>query len=109
MDVVFLAVAFAVILAGAELFTNGIEWFGHKLELGEGAIGSVLAAIGTALPETMVPLIAIVFGGGVSASEIGVGAILGASALMSVLVMGPFALLAWSRLLDRNGGPDTTA
>jgi len=78
LDVVFLAVAFAVILAGAELFTNGIEWFGHKLELGEGAIGSVLAAIGTALPETMVPLIAIVFGGGVSASEIGVGAILGA-------------------------------
>ena len=56
LDVVLLAVSFIVILVGAELFTNGIEWFGHKLELGEGAIGSVLAAIGTALPETMVPL-----------------------------------------------------
>ena len=87
LDVVFLAVAFAVILAGAELFTNGIEWFGHKLELGEGAIGSVLAAIGTALPETMVPLIAIVFGGGVSASEIGVGAILGAPFMLATLAM----------------------
>lgn len=87
MDFVFLAVAFAVILAGAELFTNGIEWFGHKLELGEGAIGSVLAAIGTALPETMVPLIAIVFGGGVSASEIGVGAILGAPFMLATLAM----------------------
>jgi len=87
LDFVFLAVAFAVILAGAELFTNGIEWFGHKLELGEGAIGSVLAAIGTALPETMVPLIAIVFGGGVSASEIGVGAILGAPFMLATLAM----------------------
>ncbi len=43
-----LAVAFLIILAGAELFTNGIEWFGRKLELAEGAVGSVLAAVGTA-------------------------------------------------------------
>ncbi len=35
---------------GAELFTNGIEWFGRKLGLAEGAVGSVLAAVGTALP-----------------------------------------------------------
>ncbi len=87
MDLLLLAVAFAVILVGSELFTNGIEWFGHKLELGEGAIGSVLAAIGTALPETMVPLIAIVFGGGMVASEIGVGAILGAPFMLATLAM----------------------
>ena len=68
MDVLVLVASFGVILAGSELFTNGIEWFGHKLELGEGAIGSVLAAIGTALPETMIPLIAILFGGGMAAS-----------------------------------------
>ena len=85
--IVVLILSFAVILAGSELFTNGIEWFGHKLELGEGAIGSVLAAIGTALPETMVPLIAIVFGGGVAASEIGVGAILGAPFMLATLAM----------------------
>jgi cation:H+ antiporter len=76
-----------VILIGSELFTNGIEWFGHKLELGEGAIGSVLAAIGTALPETMVPLIAILFGGGIAASEVGVGAILGAPFMLATLTM----------------------
>jgi len=87
LDILLLAVSFAVILAGSELFTNGIEWFGHKLELGEGAIGSVLAAIGTALPETMVPLIAILFGGGIAASEIGVGAILGAPFMLATLAM----------------------
>ena len=56
-------VALAVILVAAELFTNGIEWFGHKLNLAEGAVGSVLAAVGTALPETMIPLVAILFAG----------------------------------------------
>jgi cation:H+ antiporter len=87
LDILLLVVSFAIILIGSELFTNGIEWFGHKLELGEGAIGSVLAAIGTALPETMVPLIAIVFGGSVAASDIGVGAILGAPFMLATLAM----------------------
>ena len=77
MDLVLLAFAFVVILAGAELFTNGIEWFGHKLNVAEGAVGSVLAAVGTALPETMIPLIAILLGSGEGANEIGIGAILG--------------------------------
>jgi cation:H+ antiporter len=87
LDLVLLAVSFLVILAGSELFTNGIEWFGRKLEVAEGAVGSVLAAVGTALPETMIPLIAIVFGGGVAASEVGVGAILGAPFMLSTLAM----------------------
>jgi cation:H+ antiporter len=87
LDLVVLVISFVVILVGAELFTNGIEWFGHKLELGEGAIGSVLAAVGTALPETMIPFIAIVFGGGIAGSEVGVGAILGAPFMLSTLAM----------------------
>ena len=53
MDVVLLVIAFFVILAGAELFTNGIEWFGRKLELAEGAVGSVLAAVS---PEVALPV-----------------------------------------------------
>src|SRR5215207_4614948 len=59
MDILILVIALLIILLGAELFTNGIEWFGRKLELAEGAVGSVLAAVGTALPETMIPIIAI--------------------------------------------------
>jgi cation:H+ antiporter len=88
VDVLVLVFAFFVILAGAELFTNGIEWFGRKLELAEGAVGSVLAAVGTALPETMIPIIAIVFGGGGAATDdIGIGAILGAPFMLSTLAM----------------------
>ena len=88
MDVLILIGAFVVILTGAELFTNGIEWFGRKLELAEGAVGSVLAAVGTALPETMIPIIAILFGSGTEASHaVGVGAILGAPFMLSTLAM----------------------
>ena len=88
MDILVLAIAFVVILLGAELFTNGIEWFGRKLELAEGAVGSVLAAVGTALPETMIPIIAILTNaGGEAAHGIGVGAILGAPFMLSTLAM----------------------
>ena len=88
MDAIVLAAAFVVILGGAELFTNGIEWFGRKLNLAQGAVGSVLAAVGTALPETMIPIIAIAFGsGGESAHDVGVGAILGAPFMLSTLAM----------------------
>ena len=47
-------ISFAVVLAGALLFTNAVEWIGHKLKLGEGAVGSVLAAAySSSLPESV--------------------------------------------------------
>ena len=92
MDILILVIAFLVILLGAELFTNGIEWFGHRLNLAEGAVGSVLAAVATAMPETLIPVIAILgpvlSGADPEASHaIGVGAILGAPFMLSTLAM----------------------
>jgi cation:H+ antiporter len=104
-DLLVLAIAFGLILVGAELFTNGIEWFGHKMNLSEGAVGSVLAAVGTALPETTIPLIAILFTGGAAANEVGVGAILGAPFMLGTLamfVLGATVLAVASR---RSHGP----
>ena len=87
MSIALLIIALAVILASAELFTNGVEWFGRRYELGEGAVGSILAAVGTALPETLVPIIAIVFTGGAAAEQVGIGAILGAPFMLASLAM----------------------
>ena len=87
MDLLILLGSFVIILAGAELFTNGIEWFGRKLGLAEGAVGSVLAAVGTALPETMIPIIAILFSSEEHSEDIGVGAILGAPFMLATLAM----------------------
>ncbi len=87
MAVALLVIALVIILASAELFTNGVEWFGRRYELGEGAVGSVLAAVGTALPETLIPIIAIVFTSTAASDEIGVGAILGAPFMLATLAM----------------------
>ena len=92
MDILILVGALLLILLGAELFTNGIEWFGHKLNLAEGAVGSVLAAVATAMPETLIPVIAIVGPAlrgeqGSTSEEIGVGAILGAPFMLATLTM----------------------
>jgi cation:H+ antiporter len=99
VDLALLVVSFIVILAGAELFTNGIEWLGRKLGLGEGMVGSVLAAVGTAMPETMIPIIAIIFVGTAESEEIGIGAILGAPFLLSTAAMfvTGVAVLAYHR------------
>jgi cation:H+ antiporter len=84
-NIVFLVFSLAIILLGAEFFTNGIEWLGKKLKLGEGAVGSILAAVGTALPETMIPVIAILFHRGTGGVEVGIGAILGAPFMLGTL------------------------
>ncbi|MDA8442622.1 MAG: sodium:calcium antiporter [Peptococcaceae bacterium] len=101
-DVAFLLISLGVILLGAEAFTNSVEWLGKRLGLGAGAVGSILAAIGTALPETMVPIIAIVFGHGtVNASEVGIGAILGAPFMLATLA---FFISGVAASLTRVGG-----
>lgn len=101
-DVAFLLISLGIILLGAETFTNGVEWLGKRLGLGAGAVGSILAAVGTALPETLVPVIAIVFGGrDTHGGEIGVGAILGAPFMLSTLA---FFISGLAALLTRVGG-----
>jgi cation:H+ antiporter len=75
-----------LILVAAELFTNALEHLGERLKISEGVTGSLFAAVGTALPETTVPLLAILSGtDGKVNEEIGVGAILGAPLMLATL------------------------
>ncbi|MBE0447616.1 MAG: sodium:calcium antiporter [Actinobacteria bacterium] len=76
-----------IILVACELFSNGVEWFGNRLDLGEGAVGSILAAIGTALPETIIPVIAILFSADAGGEHIAIGAIVGSSFMLATLAM----------------------
>lgn len=83
-----------IILAAAEIFTNALEHLGEKLNISEGVTGSLFAAVGTALPETLIPLLAL-FAGTTSQAvneEIGVGAILGAPLMLSTLTTCLMAL-----------------
>lgn len=96
-DVGLLILSLGIILIGAEAFTNAIEWLGKRLRLGDGAVGSIFAAVGTALPETMVPIMAILGGGvGTEGADIGIGAILGAPFMLATVaffITGLAALL----------------
>ena len=57
----FLGSAVAIYLA-CEFFVNGVEWVGQRLNMGQTATGTILAAFGTALPESVVTLVAVMFG-----------------------------------------------
>jgi cation:H+ antiporter len=85
-------VALVGILLGAAFFTNAIEILGGRLGMRQGAVGSLLAAVGTALPESMIAIVAIlepVLTGGPSeeGALIGIGAILGAPFMLATLAM----------------------
>lgn len=92
-----------VILVAAEVFTNALEHLGERMKISEGVTGSLFAAVGTALPETMVPLLAI-FAGTANQhlnEDIGVGAILGAPLMLSTLTL---FLMALATLAKRGFG-----
>jgi len=85
-------VALVAILLGAAFFTNAVEILGGRLGLRQGAVGSLLAAVGTALPESMIAVVAILEPvlTGEAAEEgalIGIGAILGAPFMLATLAM----------------------
>jgi cation:H+ antiporter len=111
IELIFSLVA---ILGAAVLFTNAVEIMGDRLHLGAGAVGSVLAAVGTALPETMIPVVAIigaliVGSGGAAASEIGIGAILGAPFLLATLALFIVGMAALTYRKRRKTGSEITA
>ena len=91
MTVLQMIISAVVIVTAAALFTNAVEILGDRLNLGQGAVGSILAAVGTALPETMIPFVAVIAvlvgSGSTATGEIGVGAILGAPFLLATLAM----------------------
>ncbi|OYY60555.1 MAG: sodium:proton exchanger [Hydrogenophilales bacterium 28-61-11] len=88
-----------IILVAAEIFVNALEHLGEKLKISEGVTGSLFAAVGTAMPETLVPLLAIFAGTGNAqmSEEIGVGAILGAPLMLSTLSVSLMGLAVLSK------------
>ncbi len=104
--VIVLVAGMVLIVLSADYFTNGVEWLGYRLGLGEGVSGSLLAALGTALPETLVPLMAFIAAGikGNPARQgIGLGAILGAPFMLATLGFSVIGLGVWLSGRRRQG------
>jgi cation:H+ antiporter len=100
---VLLLASFAVILAGALLFTNAVEWAGQRLAIGQGAVGSLLAAVGTAMPETLIPIVALI-GGEPGSEDVAIGAIIGAPFLLATIAMMLVGLVALGYRQRRSQG-----
>ncbi|MPZ14720.1 MAG: sodium:calcium antiporter [Chloroflexi bacterium] len=94
--IALLALAFMLLVGGAEYFTNAIEWLGRRLKLSDSATGSLLAAVGTAMPETLVPIVAIFFVSSEASHEVGIGGILGAPFMLSTLAMLVIGTSLWA-------------
>jgi len=90
----------AAIYVSCELFVNAVEHLGRLWKVGALAVGTVLAAVGTALPESVVTGIAVTVG---HQKDIGVGAALGGPLALATVGYGAvgLALLARRRPLSR--------
>lgn len=100
---ILLIVCAAVIYLSCEWFVNAVEWLGQRLNVGPLAVGTILAAFGTALPESVVTFIAVVFGDSAETQDIGVGAAMGGPLVLATVAYG---VTGWV-LLTRQRAPAT--
>jgi cation:H+ antiporter len=100
--VLLIGCAVAIYLA-CEWFVNAVEWLGRRMKVGSLAVGTVLAAIGTALPESVVTFVAVVFGDTPEQRDIGVGAAMGGPLALATVAYG---VIGWSLLARRRGATE---
>lgn len=103
LTIVLLLVAAVLIYAACEYFVNGVEWVGRKTGVSENAVGTILAAFGTALPESVVTLVAVAFSASAASKDIGVGAALGGPLVLSTIAYGVTGLMLWTTRRRRGG------
>ena len=93
-----LLLAIIVIYYSCELFVNGIEWVGRKFNISQCAIGTVLAAFGTALPESVVTFVAVAFDATSEQQDIGIGAAMGGPLVLGTIA---YAVVGLSIIIFR--------
>lgn len=105
VHVVLLLVCAVAIYLACEWFVNAIEWLGARMQVGSVAVGSVLAAVGTALPESVVTLVAVAFGSEQAGDDIAVGAALGGPLVVGTLAYGVTGAMLLQRHRARTREP----
>src|ERR1700761_5763826 len=102
LPLLILIASAAVIYVACELFVNGVEWIGHRFDVGQKATGTILAAFGTALPESVVTFVAVAFGVGAADKDIGVGAAMGGPLVLGTVA---YAVVGVAMLIGRKQLP----
>lgn len=96
---ILLLVSAGAIYLSCEFFVNAIEWVGQKWNVTKNATGTILAAFGTALPESVVTFVAVVFGNTPEQKEIGIGAAIGGPLVLATIA---YAVVGWVFIASKN-------
>ena len=98
--------ALLLLVVASDAFTNAVEWIGNLYGLTRSAVGAIVAAIGSSLPETMVAVVALVILHDSASQAVGIGAVLGAPFMLATVVfglIGGFAYFRGTRSKDTGG------
>lgn len=95
--VLLLVICAVAIYLSCEWFVNAIEWLGVSLKIGGVAVGTILAAAGTALPESVVTLMAVLVGSEENGNDIAVGAAMGGPLVVGTIAYAVTGFMLWMR------------
>lgn len=87
VHVLLIVVCIGAMYIACEWFLNAVEWLGARLNLGSTAVGSILAAIGTAMPEAIITFMALAFGTAAAKDGMAVGSALGGPLVVSTVAV----------------------
>lgn len=99
-----LVVCAGAIYVSCEWFVNAVEWLGQRMRMSRMAVGTVLAALGTSLPESVVTFVAVTTGDG-PARDVGVGAAMGGPLALATVAYGATGLILLALRRNRSHQP----
>lgn len=89
LEILLIGVGIAVVLWGADRFTDGACGLARKLNVSELVIGLTVVALGTSLPEFMVSFLSVLRG----SSDMSVGNIIGSNVFNILVIIGASAIM----------------
>ena len=89
VEILLIIVSIAVVLWGADRFTDGACGLARRLNVSELVIGLTVVALGTSLPEFMVSFLSVLRG----SSDMSVGNIIGSNVFNILVILGASALM----------------
>ena len=89
VEILLIVVSIAVVLWGADRFTDGACGLARRLNVSELVIGLTVVALGTSLPEFMVSFMSVLRG----SSDMSVGNIIGSNVFNILVILGASALM----------------
>ena len=89
LEIVLIIVCFAVVLWGADRFTDGACGLARRLKVSELVIGLTVVSLGTSLPEFIVSFMSILRGSG----DMSVGNVMGSNIFNILVITGASAIM----------------